>query len=602
MDQLEEIKRKVDIVELINSYIPLKKSGRNFKALCPFHSEKTPSFMVSPERQIWHCFGGCGEGGDIFKFLMKIENLDFGEAVRQLAQKAGVKLTQYQPSEGEKNKQLLYEINHLAAEFYHFLLTEHILGKRALDYVLGRGIKKESLKLFKIGFAPDSWRSLQAFLVRKKGYKVEDLERVGLVIKTQRGDFYDRFRQRLMFPLKDHHGNIRGFAGRLLDSQAKEAKYINTPETLIYHKSDLLYGLLEAKDEIKKQDQVVLVEGELDMISSFQAGVKNVLAIKGTALTEAQVKLISRFTQKIILALDQDLAGDQAARRGIEMAENQGMMIRVVETKQGKDPDEIAQKNPKLWQELVKKAAPVYDYLMDSAFARFDGQTIEGKRKISEELIPILAKITNEIVCDHYVRQLSQRLKIGEEAIFKEIEKSKANQGQAGSGQALFGQKLTETKEKSKQEAIEEYLLSLAFQSGQWDLLRKRKIVSLIKTYRFVRILELLKDYFQHYQKPQSDRFAQKLEPELLETFNHLYLTDLGDLLEDEDEFQKEFSKILLRLEKIDLLKNLGEISDKIKSLEKEKEISGENQKVLEKYHQDFRDLSARLKDFTKEE
>jgi DNA primase len=338
------------------------------------------------------------------------------------------------------------------------------------------------------------------------------------------------------------------------------------------------------------------------MISSFQAGVKNVLAIKGTALTEAQVKLISRFTQKIILALDQDLAGDQAARRGIEMAENQGMMIRVVETKQGKDPDEIAQKNPKLWQELVKKAVPVYDYLMDSAFARFDGQTIEGKRKISEELIPILAKITNEIVCDHYVRQLSQRLKIGEEAIFKEIEKSKANQGQAGSGQALFGQKLTETKEKSKQEAIEEYRLSFAFQSGQWDLLRKRKIVSLIKTYRFVRILELLKDYFQHYQKPQSDRFAQKLEPELLETFNHLYLTDLGDLLEDEDEFQKEFSKILLRLEKIDLLKNLGEISDKIKSLEKEKEISGENQKVLEKYHQDFRDLSARLKDFTKEE
>lgn len=602
MDQLEEIKRKVDIIELINSYIPLKKSGRNFKALCPFHSEKTPSFMVSPERQIWHCFGGCGEGGDIFKFLMKIENLDFGEAVRQLAKKAGVKLTQYQPSEGEKNKQLLYEINHLAAEFYYFLLTEHHLGKRALDYILGRGIKKESLKLFKIGFAPDSWRSLQAFLVGKKGYKVEDLERVGLVIKTQKGDFYDRFRNRLMFPLKDHHGNIRGFAGRLLDPQAKEAKYVNTPETLIYHKSDLLYGLTEAKQEIKKQDQVVLVEGELDMISSFQTGVKNVLAIKGTALTESQVKLISRFTQKIVLALDQDLAGDQAARRGIEMAENQGMMIRVIETKEGKDPDEIAQKNPKIWQELVKKAVPVYDYLLDSAFARFDGNSIEGKRKISEEFIPVLAKINNEIIRDHYIRQLSQRLKISEEAISKEVEKTKVNQSQSNSGQALFGQKLAAGKEKPRQEALEEYLLSLAFQSGQWDLLKKRKIVSLIKTHRFVRILELLKDYFQHYQKVNSEKFAKKLEPELLETFNHFYLIDLGDLLEDEEKFQKEFSKIVARLEKIDLVRNLEEISGKIKSLEKEKQLSPENKKILQKHHEDFRDLSSHLKSFEKEE
>jgi DNA primase len=602
MDHLEEIKRKVDIVELINSYTPLKKAGRNFKALCPFHSEKTPSFMVSPERQIWHCFGGCGEGGDIFKFLMKIENIDFGEAVKELAKRAGVKLTQYQPSEGEKNKQLLYEINHLAEEYYHFLLTQHPSGKRALDYILGRGIKKESLKLFKIGFAPDSWRSLQAFLVGKKGYKTEDLERAGLILKNQRGDFYDRFRNRLMFPLKDHHDNVRGFAGRLLDPQVKEAKYVNTPETLIYHKSDLLYGLTEAKQEIKKQDQAVLVEGELDMISSFQTGVKNVLAIKGTALTESQIKLISRFTQKIVLALDQDLAGDQAARRGIEMAENQGMMIRVIETKQGKDPDEIAQKDPKLWQELVKKALPVYDYLLDSAFARFDGQSIEGKRKISEEIIPIWAKINNEIVRDHYIRLLSERLKVGEEAIIKEIEKAKANQAQTGAGQALFGQRSAQNKEKPQRENLEEYLFSLAFQSGQWDLLKKRKIAGLIKTYRLSRILELLKDYFQQYQNINSERFAKKLEPELLETFNHLYLNDLGDLLEDEVKFQKELGKITARLEKIDLLENLAQISDKIKSLEKEKQLSPENKKILQKHHEDFRDLSSQLKSFEEEE
>ena len=600
MDQLEEIKRKIDIVELVNSYVPLKKAGRNFKALCPFHSEKTPSFVVSPERQIWHCFGQCGEGGDIFGFLMKIENLDFGEAVRELAKKAGVKLTRYQPSEDERNKQLLYEINHLATEFYHFLLLNHPSGKKALDYILGRGIKKDSLLLFKIGFAPDSWQSLQAFLVGKKGYKVQDLERVGLVIKTQKGDFYDRFRGRLMFPLKDYHGNIRGFAGRLLDPQAKEAKYVNTPETFIYHKSELLFGSSEAKEEIKKKDQAVLVEGELDMISSFQAGVKNVLAIKGSALSEPQVKLISRFTQNLVFALDQDLAGDQAARRGIETAEAGRMMIRVVESKEGKDPDEIAQKNPTLWRELVQKAVPVYDYLLDSAFKRFDGQTIEGKRKISGEFILALTKISNEIVRDHYVRELANRLQVGEEAILKEIGKTKASQMETGVGQALFA-KPAIGKEKLKREVLEDYLLSLAFQSGQWGLLRKRNLTNLIKTYRLSKILATLKDYFQHYQKVNSERLAKMLEPELLESFNQFYLVDLGNLFDDEEKFDKEFNKTLKRLEKIDLMEKLGEISGKIKVLEKEAKLSPEKQKKLKKYHEEFRDLSSNLKSFEEE-
>ncbi|MBM3205610.1 DNA primase [Candidatus Shapirobacteria bacterium] len=601
MDQLEEIKRKIDIVEFINSFIPLKKTGRNFKALCPFHSEKTPSFIVSPERQIWHCFGQCSEGGDIFKFLMKIENLEFGEAVKELAKRAGIKLTQYQPSEGEKNKQLLYEINHLAAEFYHFLLLNHPVGKKALDYILGRGIKKESLALFKIGFAPQAWRSLQAFLVKKKGYRPEVLEKAGLVIKTQKGDFYDRFRHRLMFPLKDHHGNVRGFAGRLLDPQAKEAKYVNTPETFIYHKSDLLYGFFEAKKEIKEQDQAVLVEGELDMISSYQTGVKNVLAIKGTALTENQVKLISRFTQKIILALDQDIAGDQAAHRGIEMAENEGMMIRVAKLQGGKDPDEIAQKKPKLWWELIKKAVPVYDYLIDSAFARFNGEGIEGKRKISEEIIPILARIGNEIVRDHYLRQLAEKLKVSEEAIGREIGKARVNQAGVSPGQALFG-KTTVVKEKSRREVLEEYLLSLGFQSGHWDLLRKRHVLGLVKTHRLVRILETLKDYFKHTQKPHSEKLAKKLDPELLEGFNFFYLTDLGGLLEDEEKFQKEFQKTLSRLEKLDLQEQLGTLSGKIKELEKEKKLSPEQKQKLKQSNEEFRDLSSKLKNFEKEE
>jgi DNA primase len=619
MDQLEEIKSKIDIVELISSYLPLKKTGRNFKALCPFHSEKTPSFIVSPERQIFKCFG-CGEGGDIFKFLMKIENIDFGEAVKELAQRAGVKLTQYRPSNDEKEKQILYEINHLAEEFYHFLLTSHPVGKGALNYVLGRGISQDSIKLFKIGFAPLGWRNLYNFLVSKKGYEAKDLERAGLVIRRETrdlrderqetknlsGDYYDRFRGRIMFPLRNHRGYVCGFAGRILESQAKslsadrqEAKYVNTPETPIYHKSDLLYGLSETKEEIKKKDEVVLVEGEFDMISSYQAGVKNVAAIKGSALTINQIHLLSRFTKNIVLALDQDLAGDQAARRGIEVADEQGMMVKVVKIKGGKDPDEVAQKRPDLWRQLVKEAMPVYDYLIASALARFDKETIEGKRKISEEMIPALARINNEIIKDHYVRLLAEKLGVDQEAIEREIIKWQKSQTTTVFKDEKI--KVLPEEKRSRREILEEYLLALGFQSGNWAWLGKRNFISLVKSYRFVRILETLKDYLKRYKTIESNRLAKMLGSELLETFNKLYLIDIGDLLEDEEKLKEEYQKSLLRLEKIDLTEKLSQISDKIKSLEKQKGLTAEEQKKLEKLNEEFRDLSVKLVNFEEE-
>jgi len=237
---------------------------------------------------------------------------------------------------------------------------------------------------------------------------------------------------------------------------------------------------------------------------------------------------------------------------------------------------------------------------LDSAFKRFDGQTIEGKRKISGEFILALTKISNEIVRDHYVRELANRLQVGEEAILKEIGKTKASQMETGVGQALFA-KPAIGKEKLKREVLEDYLLSLAFQSGQWDLLRKRNLTNLIKTYRLSKILATLKDYFQHYQKVNSERLAKMLEPELLESFNQFYLVDLGDLFDDEEKFDKEFNKTLKRLEKIDLMEKLGEISGKIKVLEKEAKLSPEKQKKLKKYHEEFRDLSSNLKSFEEE-
>ncbi len=597
IDQLEEIKRKIDIVQLISEYVPLKKSGLNFKGLCPFHSEKTPSFVVSQERQIWHCFGACNEGGDIFRFLMKMENLEFGEALRELAKRAGVKLAAYKPTEGERQKQILYELNHLAAEFFHFLLISHPSGKKALNYILSRGISKDSLARFKIGFAPNMWDGLQKFLIGKKGYQAQDLEKAGLVIKSKKqyGNYYDRFRNRLMFPLKDHHGNVCGFAGRILDPNDKEAKYINTTETLIYRKSDLLFGLAETKEEIKKSGQAVLVEGELDAISSYQAGVKNVVAIKGSALTVNQVQLLSRFTKKLVFALDSDIAGDQAAHRGIEIADNAGFSMSVVEVKGGKDPDEVAQKDPGGWEQLVLQAIPVFDYFLDSAFLRFEGKTAEGKRAIGQELVPILAKISDKIMQSHYIQILSERLAVPEEAIIAQIAKQETTGPATGPG----GIK-TSVVPKSRREITEQHLLALCFASGNWSWLRKRKVGGLIETSRLKRIVETLGEYLKRFKTVKSERFTKMLAPELVESFDQLYLYDLVDILNDEDRLKAEFAETVRQLEKISIKEKLNRLAAEIGVAEKQGASSDEQK--MDKLQQDFCGLTERLSEIEEKE
>jgi DNA primase len=591
-DQLEEIRRKIDIVELINEYTPLKKTGRNFKALCPFHSEKIPSFIVSPERQIFKCFG-CGEGGDIFKFLMLTENMEFGEVLQTLAKRAGIKLRRYRPSESERQKQRLYGINHLASEYYHYLLTKHPVGKKALDYILGRGITRESLVRFKLGYSPNLWEALQDFLVKKKGYKVEDLERAGLVIKSEKHrGYYDRFRGRLMFTLRDHRNNVVGFAGRTLDPKQEEAKYINTPETLVYHKSDLLYGLTETKKAIKKADEAIVTEGELDALSSLQAGVENVVALKGTALTQGQIDLLARFTKNVTLAMDQDAAGDQAARRGIELADAAGMALKVIEVKGGKDPDEVAQKNPKLWRQQVKGAVPIYDYFLDSAFSRHDGREIEGKRKISLELIPILAKISNKVIQAHYIRQLAERLRVEEEAVAIEVSKFITEESAKAPSERKDYEK---TEKMNRREILEEHLLALAFQSENWPWLKKRKIRKLIKTSRFAKIIEILGKYLKSYKTFDSQRLAKKIPAELKETFDRLYLLEIADLIENEERLKKEWWKTERELEKLDLKERLREMGGQMSELEKIEKPTKTEESRLKKLHEQFRDLSAEL-------
>lgn len=580
MDQLEEIRSKIDLVAFISDFLPLKKAGRNFKALCPFHSEKTPSFIVSPERQIWKCFG-CGAGGDVFGFLMQTERMEFGEALRTLAKKAGVVLQTYRPTTAEAEKEKLYQINHLATEFYHYLLLKHQIGKSALDYILRRGIKKESLETFKLGYSPAMWDGLQKFLVGKKGHKSEDLEKAGLVIPTSHlpsspSRYYDRFRDRLMFPLMDHRGNICGFAGRVLDPEVKEAKYVNTPETLIYHKSELLYPLQVTKEEIKKENSAIVVEGELDAISSYQIGVKNVVAIKGSALTEEQVRLLKRFSEDLILALDTDIAGDMASRRGIEIADQAGFNIKVVSLEKYKDPDEAAQKEPDYWKSQIKKAENIYDFFLDSAFKRYSGQTTEEKRKISNELIPIMAKIDNEIIKNVYIKKLADRLGVNEEAVILQTERFSSKTPfniKSSSDQAPV---------KGKGEILEEYYLALLFQSKKVELLLEQKEVSLFRVPAYLKLIKLLDGYFEKRKKFFSQLFFKTLPAELKEAFDKLYLVDFGERIEDGTWVEKEIQKTKNRLEGLRIKEELQQLWQVLRESEKKTpKEAGETQEKI---------------------
>ncbi|HVZ58607.1 MAG TPA: DNA primase, partial [Patescibacteria group bacterium] len=424
MDQVAQIRDKLDIVSFLSEYITVKKAGRNFRALCPFHNEKSPSFMISPERQVWHCFG-CGKGGDIYTFLMDYEHIEFPEALRVLAKKAGIELVQTKAEAGlSSRKERLYALNRIASEYYHYILTKHKVGQRARDYLAGRGLNERVLETFQLGFAPGVGTALSDYLLRKKGYAKDDLVDAGLVFLRGR-EVADFFRGRLIFPIIDHRDNVVGFSGRVLDKDAKTSKYINTRETLIYHKGEGFYGLNITKDAIRKEGRAILMEGEFDVLSSFQAGVSNVVAIKGTALTEMQITLIARYAPKVSILFDGDKAGQEAIKRSLPLFEKKGVQASVILLEEGKDPDEAIKNDLGAYKQAIKKDIGVYDYLFDAAVKGGDPQTVEGKKAIADAFLPVCSSMTNEIVKEHYLRKLSQVLNTTYESIIKELERKK---------------------------------------------------------------------------------------------------------------------------------------------------------------------------------
>ncbi len=419
---VEEIKNRLDIAEVIQEYIRLTKAGANYKANCPFHSEKTPSFMVSPDKQIYHCFG-CGEGGDVFGFIQKMEGVDFPEALRILAQKAGVKLQPRNPKlESKKTK--LFDINRLAAAYFNKVLQESSQAQVAREYLEKRNISQDTIDLFQLGFAVDDWEALNTFL-KKKGFTEEQIFDAGLTIKKDRGMGYlDRFRGRLMFPLADVHGQVVGFSGRVLNPEEKSAKYVNTPQTVIYNKSAVLYALHRAKNHIQKQKLAVVVEGQMDVLASHQAGIENVVASGGTALTEGQVRLMKRYCSTVALAFDMDVAGAEAVRRGLEIAWQYDLETKVVELPFGKDPDECIQKDPSAWKKAIAEARPFMDYYFDKTVKDVDLKTVQGKKQVAKLLLPLISRLPDQIEQTHYLQKLSATVNVEEKFLRDQITKS----------------------------------------------------------------------------------------------------------------------------------------------------------------------------------
>jgi len=584
MDQVEEVKQKTDIVSIINEYVPLKKAGRNFKANCPFHQEKTPSFMVSPELQIYKCFG-CGETGDVFNFLEKQEGMDFAEALRFLAERVGVKLKSFKPGQ-QSEKEKLYKLNYNTNNFYQYFLLKHPVGKKALEYLKkDRALKEETIKFFKIGFSPDVRGVLKKYLVDKKKFHPQDIERAGTVY-FRGGEIVDRFRRRITFPLFDHRGNVVGFSGRILPSEGKDmAKYINSPETPIYHKSNLLFGLNFSKEEIKKAGFAIITEGELDMISPYQAGFKNIVAIKGSALTQEQVRLLYRFTKRIVLALDSDIAGDMAARRGIVIGQKQGLEISVARFDKFKDPDEAVRADPKYFEKSIKEAVGVWDFLIDSVFEKNDLKSGEGKQKISSEIVPILISIPDKIVQAYYIEVVAQRLAVPVEAVYEQISETKES---IKKDEVKIVTPLKKS-QKTRRQLVEERLLSLALQ-GDPEVLLNEKILNLVQTPLPKRLLEEYISYFEKEKTFSLSKFTEKLPKELLAGYADMVLKDLEGITEDSVLLEKEMNLVLKELEILSIRHKLEKLGAKIRELEENKEFD-----KLVKSQEKFRELAGKL-------
>ncbi|MBU2595259.1 DNA primase [Patescibacteria group bacterium] len=586
MDQVEEIKSRVDIVDLVSSYLELKKAGVNYKALCPFHNEKTPSFMVNQDRGIFKCFG-CNESGDIFTFIEKMEGVDFPEALKILAEKAGVRLERIEKKFYDQ-KRNLYEINNQASEVFHHLLTKSKLGLQARKYLLARGVKKETIDQFKLGYAPKNFEFLSRYLL-KKGFKESELVLSGLCLRRERiiqdrFPLFDRFRGRVMFPLYNPAGNVIAFSGRLLKEEEGVGKYINSPETPIFSKSRSLFALDKAKTGIRKIGAVILVEGQMDVVLSHQHGFENTVASSGTAITLEQVKILRRLTNRFLFAFDADEAGAEATKKGVRLVLAEGGDILVINTPKGfKDAAEAINQDPSLWQEAIKKAEPYLDYLEKKTLARFNRSlSPEDKRDIALEILPEIASISDPIVAGDYISRLAARLETQEKYLYEAMGRLKQLPATSYQlpAESLAKRDLAppDRKPEAGSSSIENHLLGLLLVFPDYfDSIKNFLSESDFNLKKTGSIYKKLKKGYALKRKFNLEKFVASLNPRERDLINLLVLEVENEYNgEDEEIAGEEIFSLIERIKKGKKEELSKDFEGKIKKAEK----SGDQEKI----------------------
>lgn len=565
MNEVEEIKDKLDIVDYVGRVVSLKKTGQNYKGLCPFHSEKTPSFVVSQDKQIFHCFG-CNEGGDIFAWVMKIDGLEFVEALKKLASDAGIALSKSYNPEKSDRREKLFSINEEACLFFEENLKNDI-GKKALNYLKKRKLTDKTIHDFRLGYAPGGNDLIKKLI--GEGYEKKDLVAAG-VAKVKDGRLIGQFRSRLTFPIINPGGRVVGFSARVLDDSLP--KYINTPSTDIYDKSGILYGIYKAKEHVRKQDHAIVVEGNMDCIASYQAGVKNAVASSGTALTERQLDILKKFSSNIKLAFDIDPAGDMATKRAIELAFKKGINIKIVEIPEGKDPADVVAKDPQKWVEAVKQATYVMDYLFDKLFTKDTEKDILKKKKATQEFISFIVKLDDHVEKDHYVKKLAQKIGASVDAIQKTLENTKKDSSLLPKG---MGEKSAKKEDSlSHREKLEQRALALGLTGKK----NQKLLFSLLDPEDFLssEAFELYKKAKKHYNARKVfdlKEFNKLLEAGQANRLNVLLMhIELEIENRDEEEMQEEVFYLAKKIKKLNISDEKARASQEIKEAEKRKD------------------------------
>lgn len=570
MTAVDEVKQKTDILGVVSQYVKMVKAGKMYRGLCPFHSEKHGSFFVYPEQQTWHCFGACATGGDVFSFVMKKEGLDFGEALRLLARRAGVILPESPEAAARgKEKDRLYEINQVTAEFYHGELAKPGPAEKAREYAKRRGLMDKTINDFELGFSPVSWEALKAHLT-SIGYKEDELVKAGVLVQGDNGQSHDRFRGKLMFPVRDERGHVTGFGARVLDDSLP--KYINSPQTDVFDKSSCLYGIHLAAPAVRKQSTAIIVEGYMDVLIAHQYSFTNVIATLGTAITEKQINIVKRLSKNLIFALDPDAAGIEAIRKAentsamviyqsveglrllnpnvptphpsdVQVLKERkrlgigvyrsipGVNIKVAILPNGKDPDEVIKENIELWQNLIKNSIPILDYTFNMVIATLDLNTAEGKSAAVEKLLPVIAEIKDPVQQPHYLQKLAGIVKVNGRVLQAELNKIKPDQN------AFIEKNVgTQLKRPLLSNPVEEYCLALLIQHPELRVKCEAILTDYFEDSSNREILNILL-----YQ--EESELKERLAPEIWEKIDQLKAKVLP-----EDSLEQKFTACVLRL------------------------------------------------------